>query len=641
MRPEDKSAAPKARFPGIQCLLQQLVQVGCADNAALHGREHLDLGGRSPVIAGEFCAYQLRNDRGGLFCKKARFRLQALFLKLRLHIHEEEIAFGAVPDIRHFACVDPVRVHNDPAFGSLPEDPCKADDRKAVRFNDVPQDISRTDAGQLVNVPDQDQSHGIRDGLQEVVHEQEVDHGTFVHDQHVAFQRILFISLVAFRRLYFQKTVDCLCFQPGGFGKAFRRPSRGSRQQDLCAGFPEGGDDTEGRGGLAGPGAAGQDKDLALYGRQDRLHLDVVILHAGPEADTCRKSRRVRMDPAGIGIDRRQPFCRADFGKIKGRKIDGFFRDVAVLCIFGKGNRLCDHILHPDHFIQRDIQEIFLHGKQLRPGLYKHVPGRVAVPFVGKPVQGIEDAASQAGIFFMAEPHLLRDGIRRPETDAPDVICQTVGIFLHDFDALASVGLEDLRRMAGGNVVALQEKHDILDLFLLLPALFDAFHTDPADAGHLQETVRCFFDHIQRIRSELPHDAACKFGADAFYKTAPQILFNAVDGCRERLFKSFHGKLAAIPAVDAPGAAKIQDTAHMHVRHGAHDRYQVLVPFCPALDDRVAVLRILIGDAFYDAPQVFHIKCSSLFNVRYSARCRRTGSTRPGTLQQRRMVCPG
>ena len=107
-------------------------------------------------------------------------------------------------------------VRNDPARLRLPEDPCQADDRKSLRVDQIPKNIAGTDARKLINIADQDQSHGIGHRFQEVIHQHNIDHGTLVHDQHIALKGIFFISLIAFRHFHFQKTVNGLCLPAGG-----------------------------------------------------------------------------------------------------------------------------------------------------------------------------------------------------------------------------------------------------------------------------------------------------------------------------------------------------------------------------------------------------------------------------------------
>ena len=131
-------------------------------------------------------------------------------------------------------------------------------------------------------------------------------------------------------------------------------------------------------------------------------------------------------------------------------------------------------------------------------------------------IQGIEDPAAQAHIFLMVESHLFRNGIRRFEPDTPDIICQAIRIFLHYLDAVIPIGLVDLGRMAGRDIVTLQKEHDVLDLLLLLPALLDPLHADLPDAGHLQQAVRILLDHVQRIGTKLLHDSPGELRPDTF-----------------------------------------------------------------------------------------------------------------------------
>ena len=223
-----------------------------------------------------------------------------------------------------------------------------------------------------------------------------------------------------------------------------------------------------------------------------------------------------------------------------------------------------------------------------------------------KLIQGVQNTAAQAHIFLMVKPHLFRDGICRLKSDTPDIVCQAVRVFLHHLDAVIPIGLIDLGCMAGRNIMTLQKEHDILDLLLLLPALLDPLYADFADPGHFQKTIRILLDHVQRIGSELFYDPSGKLRSDPFYKAASKVFFNAKYRSRQRLLERFHGELPAILRINPPIAAEIQNTSHVHIRHGADYRHQILITLCPALDDRVSIFRILVRDALNHTPQVFH-----------------------------------
>ena len=92
--------------------------------------------------------------------------------------------------------------HDDPACLRLAEDPHKPHDRETAGVDDVPENIPRPHAGQLVDIPDHDQRHAVRHSLQEIVHEHDIDHGAFVQNQDIPVERGFFVPLVPFRGLY-------------------------------------------------------------------------------------------------------------------------------------------------------------------------------------------------------------------------------------------------------------------------------------------------------------------------------------------------------------------------------------------------------------------------------------------------------
>ena len=559
------------------------------------------------IIMGEPACDESGNNLGRFLRQDCTvLRIAPLLPGLLLHIHEKEIALSSVTDIGHLPAVDPVCVHDDPARPRLPKDPAEAHHRKLPGINDIPKDIAGSDARELVNISDQDQCHSVRDRLQKIIHEHDIDHRALIHDQDIALQRVFLILLIPLRRFYFQEPVNGFCFHPSGLRKAFRRASGRRCQQDLRACHAKGCDNAECGRCLSRARPSGQYQDLALHRAQNRLHLDLVILHACSSVYTLCKSGRIHMDAFRIGINGTKPLRRADLGKVKGREIDRLLRDTSGLCLIRKRNRLRDHILRMNHLIQRHGEDILLHQEELRTGFQKHLPGGIAVSLLRELVQSIEDAAPKTNIFLMVKAHPLGNGIRRLKANAPDIIRQTIGIFLYDLDAVVTVSLIDLRGMGGGDIVALQEEHDVLDLFLLLPAPFDPFHADPSDAAHLQQPIGGLFDDVQSIGAELLHDPSGKLRSDSLHQPAAQILFHAIDRRRKLLLEALHGKLPAVLRVDPPAAAKIEDASHMDIRHGTDHGHQILIRLGPAFDDRVAVFRILIRNAFHNAAQMLH-----------------------------------
>ena len=87
------------------------------------------------------------------------------------------------------------------------------------------------------------------------------------------------------------------------------------------------------------------------------------------------------------------------------------------------------------------------------------------------------------------------------------------------------------------------------------------------DTGHLKKPVRLVLDDLKGIFSELADDAAGEFWTDAFDQAAAQIFFYTKSCCGKRLLEGLDVELSAIFGVDAPAAAKDQDTAHMNLGH--------------------------------------------------------------------------
>ena len=418
---------------------------------------------------------------------------------------EKEIRILPAPHIDGLSPVDPVGVHDNPAALCLPENPGQPDHRNPPRGNDILQHVSRAHAGQLVRVSHQDERHGIRQGLQEIVHEHDIYHGALVQNQHVALQRIFPVLLIALRRLVFQQPVNGLRFHPGGLGHPFRRPSRGRSQQHPAARQLISGNDAFYRGGLSRARPAGQRHDLRGDCRADRLQLYLVIGNPGTLPNLPQNPVRVQLHRALCQKQAGQPPGAARLREIKGRKV----------------NRLLvlDDILSPQHLVQGHLKLRRLHLQKLLGFANQLLPERIAVSFFRKLVQRVQDSASQPHKFLFADSQLFRDLVGCLEADAPDIIRQPVGIFLDNADTVAAVGLKNLRGVGGADLMALEKKHDILDLLLLLPALFDALHPNLPDALHLQQRIRMLLYHVQRIFAEFLDDALREFRPHALYQT--------------------------------------------------------------------------------------------------------------------------
>ena len=235
-------------------------------------------------------------------------------------------------------------VHDNAACLRLSEDFGQAHNREHLRFDEIPQDISGSYRRKLVNVPDKDHAHFIRDRLQEIIHQHQVDHGAFVQDQHIALKRILRIALVALRRLDLQEPVDRLGLHAGGLRHVLGCSARGRCQDNIRVCRLKRLDDAESRRCFACAGAARQDQDLTVRRGLNGAHLHLVILHPGALRDPLGKTLGLHPDAArGMG-NFRKASRRANLGEIEDREID---RRAFLI-----GERFRPQILVADHLLQ-------------------------------------------------------------------------------------------------------------------------------------------------------------------------------------------------------------------------------------------------------------------------------------------------
>ena len=228
------------------------------------------------------------------------------------------------------------------------------------------------------------------------------------------------------------------------------------------------------------------------------------------------------------------------------------------------------------------------------------------MPIVRQAVQSVQKAAPETREPLMSEPQFSGNCVRRPKADPPDIICEAVGIFLDDGNALTAIGFENLCRMAGAHIVTLQKEHYIFDLLLLRPALFDLIDTCLSDSGHMKKPVGIILDHFQGILSEGLNDPAGILWPDSSDHSAAEVFFDPVDRCGQGLLKALNRKLAAVLCVDPPAAGQLQDTPHMYFGHRTDDCHQFAESLRPAAYHGITVHLIMVGNAFNNTAQSFH-----------------------------------
>ena len=172
-------------------------------------------------------------------------------------------------------------VHDDTAGLCLTEDAGQSDYGNHLRVYNVPQHVSGSDARQLVDVSDKDKPHVFRNGLHEVVHQDDVYHGAFIDDERVSVKGILVIALVAVHGVVLQQPVNGFGFHAGGLAHPLGSSARRCCEKDMEMRLPESSDDTLCRGGLARAGTSRQHHDLAFHRLLYGGNLNVIVLNTG------------------------------------------------------------------------------------------------------------------------------------------------------------------------------------------------------------------------------------------------------------------------------------------------------------------------------------------------------------------------
>ena len=107
------------------------------------------------------------------------------------------------------------------------------------------------------------------------------------------------------------------------------------------------------------------------------------------------------------------------------------------------------------------------------------------MPLNGGLVEGVQDPGLESLGRVCGNSELARDSIGGQKTNAKDLLGQSVGVRTNDVDRPRSIAAEGLDRDPGGDPVAGEENHDLLDAAKLIPGLADAVHGHAPNAADL------------------------------------------------------------------------------------------------------------------------------------------------------------
>ena len=90
---------------------------------------------------------------------------------------------------------NPVCIHDDVALLSLTKDFLQRNGAECSRFHQISQNTSRTDTWKLMNISHHDQPGSRSDRAKQRMKQKQIDHGHFINDHCIRFQRIVRIPL--------------------------------------------------------------------------------------------------------------------------------------------------------------------------------------------------------------------------------------------------------------------------------------------------------------------------------------------------------------------------------------------------------------------------------------------------------------
>ena len=189
-----------------------------------------------------------------------------------------------VPDsqVGIFTSDNPVGIGDNFAFSCLAENLFQFYCRDTAGINQIPQNISCSDAGQLVGVADQNQLAAHPASPQQRFKQSSIYHRHLVDDNCVSLKRVAFIvdeiQFFPGAEIHFQQPVDGFGFPSGHFTDSFGCPSGRCCDGDGQALLLQQVDDRIEGGGLAGAGTASQDQHTFLQCRPDGVSLQRFIM---------------------------------------------------------------------------------------------------------------------------------------------------------------------------------------------------------------------------------------------------------------------------------------------------------------------------------------------------------------------------
>ena len=328
-----------------------------------------------------------------------------------------------------------------------------------------------------------------------------------------------------------QHPMDSFGLLSGHLGEPLRCPSsRGSQQDGLAHRAPQV-HNGFGCEGLTAPGSSGQHQQVRGDGQFDRLTL---FLRKGDVPLLC-----VAINPA---LHTWEIDCNWHFGKDshasgqsllcveeRRRVAQALFCEVTVAQLGDKLpvlGHLCDEFADACRVCGRVWQR-----QPLDDALGQFPLRQKAVTLLGCLLQHVEHPCLVAEVGIGGDADVSRDRVGSDETNAENIGGQLIRVLRDHLDRLIAVLFVNLHGIGSRDVVAAQKQHDLRNRLLRRPCLFDHGHALFANAGDLDQARAFLFNDVERLQTEMGHDAPGRYRADALNQPAAQVLFYSGECC--------------------------------------------------------------------------------------------------------------
>ena len=187
-----------------------------------------------------------------------------------------------------------------------------------------------------------------------------------------------------------------------------------------------------------------------------------------------------------------------------------------------------DNILGLYHCGESLTHGCFLSIQQFGGGFDQLIRLGIDVTILGEFIEGVKYSATTTARIVLLIAHLRGYAVGCIETDAPDVIGKLIRILFDLGNRLLFILAVDLGGKGGAYAIPLQEHHNLLDVFLLFPAITDFLHPFLAETWHFKQPLYVVFNNVDCLQTESTDNSLGVCRADTLDQPAAEILLNAI-----------------------------------------------------------------------------------------------------------------